>query len=54
MTCQNTSKYVQILFKKWERAQVKEFLGPQALKSSMGMGKGKDVLRRFRRNIGSL
>ena len=31
---------------------MKEFLVPQALKSSMGMG--KDVLRRFRRNIGSL
>ena len=31
---------------------MKEFLLPQALKSSMGMG--KDVLRRFRRNIGSL
>ena len=31
---------------------MKEFLVPQALKSSMGMG--KDVLRRFRRNIGNL
>ena len=31
---------------------MKEFLVRQALKSSMGMG--KDVLRRFRRNIGSL
>ena len=31
---------------------MKEFLVPQALKSSMGMG--KDVLRRFRRNMGSL
>ena len=31
---------------------MKEFLVPQALKTSMGMG--KDVLRRFRRNIGSL
>ena len=31
---------------------MKEFLVPQALKSSMGMG--KDVLRRFRRNIGNV
>ena len=31
---------------------MKEFIVPQALKSSMGMG--KDVLRRVRRNIGSL
>ena len=31
---------------------MKEFLVPQALKSSMGMG--KEVLRKFRKNIGSL